>query len=102
MPKNVLDVWGELTAISIGTVVLVIAALAFSFKHRGRTQPGSSGYRPDEQQSDSERISPDGYIDSFAGMIEEAGGSLPPIGWIAIGIILVSYVAYLIAFWTPG
>ncbi|TDB36822.1 MAG: hypothetical protein D9V44_09940 [Actinobacteria bacterium] len=102
MPKNVLDVWGELMAISIGTVVLVLAALAFSFKHHARTQPGSSGHRPPEQQEDAERISPDGYIDSFSGLIEEAGGSLPPIGWVIVGLILVSYVAYLILFWTPA
>jgi len=102
MPKNVLDVWGELMAIGIGTVVLVLAALSFSFKHHARTQPGSSGHRPAEQLEDTERISPDGYIDSFSGLIEEAGGSLPPIGWVIVGVILVAYVAYLILFWTPA
>ncbi len=101
MPKNVLDVWGEIMAISIGTVVLVLAALVFSFKHRARTQPGSSGHRPDGQVEDAERISPDGYIDSFSGLIEEAGGGLPPIGWVIIGVILASYVAYLVLFWAP-
>lgn len=72
--------WREIMAIGIGTVVLVIAALAFSFKQHVRTQPGSRGHRSEEEIEESERVSPDGYIDSFAGLIEEAGGSLPPAG----------------------
>lgn len=102
MPKNVLDVWGELLVIALGIGTLLLAALAFSFKHRGRTQPGSSGHRPDGQVEDTERISPDGYIDSFSGLLEEAGGSLPPIGWVVIGVVLISYVTYLILFWSPA
>ncbi|MCE5191630.1 MAG: hypothetical protein LLG08_07735 [Actinomycetia bacterium] len=102
MPENVLNVWGEIMAIGIGTVVLVIAALAFSFKQHVRTQPGSRGHRPEEEIEESERVSPDGYIDSFAGLIEEAGGSLPPIGWVVIGLVLVSYVVYLVLFWSPA
>ncbi len=102
MPKNVLDIWGEIMAIAIGTGVLALGALAFSFKHRARTQPGSSGHRPAEQAEETERISPDGYIDSFSGLIEEAGGSLPPIGWVIAGVVLVAYVAYLVLFWSPA
>ena len=50
---------------------------------------------------ESERIGPDGYIDSFSDSVEEAGGSLPTMAKVIIAVIVVSYFAYLIIFWQP-
>jgi hypothetical protein len=101
VPNNVLELWPEIFSVLMGIGVLVGAALVFSFRHRSRVEPGSSGHRPEEEQTESEIISPDGYIDSFAGKIEEAGGALPLMGRIVVVIVLIAYVVYLILFWAP-
>lgn len=101
MPDNVLDIWGQLFSVVVGTIVLLGGAMAFAVRHRMRTSAGSSGHRPAEQRGEVERIGPDGYIDSFANTVGEAGGSMPLVGTIIIGAIVVSYFAYLILFWQP-
>lgn len=101
MPDNVLDVWGQLFSVVVGMLVLFGGALAFAVRHRMRVRSGSAGRRPDVESADVERISPDGYIDSFADSISEAGGGMPIVGTVIIAITLVSYFAYLILFWQP-
>jgi len=101
VPKNVLDLWPEIFGVVGGAIILIGAALAFSFRHRSGIRPGSAGHRPEEQQGESEIISPDGYIDSFGGVIEEAGGGLPLMGKLIIAFIAICYVVYLIVYWTP-
>lgn len=100
MPDNVLDVWGQLFSVVVGMLVLFGGALAFAVRHRMRVTSGSRGRRPNEE-ADVERVSPDGYIDSFADSISEAGGGMPIVGTVIIAITLVSYFAYLILFWQP-
>ena len=99
MPLNVINVGYEVFSVIAGTIVLLGGALAFSFKHRSTTaDAGEKGHRPADSEEDTERVSPDGFIDSFANVISEAGGGMPVIGWIIIGVTVVSYVAYLIFF----
>jgi hypothetical protein len=101
VPDNVLNVSSELFTVVAGTITLLGLALAFAFRHRAKTRAGSSGHRPEEEHEDVERIGPDGYIDTFANVISEAGGGLPTIAIVIIAVTLIAYFAYLILFWQP-
>jgi len=101
MTQNVMNVWGEIVGIAGGAFVLILFAVTIAIKWRPSTLPGSSGHRDEDEESDYEAIHPDGYIDSFAGEIEEAGGGLPPIMWVAIPGVLLWWLATLIFYWTP-
>ena len=100
MPLNVLQVGPQAFSVVAGLLVLLGAALVFSFKHRAtNADAGESGQRPPEEEEKTVRVSPDGFIDSFAGTISEAGGGMPVIGWVIIGVTLVCYFAYLFIHW---
>jgi hypothetical protein len=100
VPQNVLQVGPQLFAVVAGTIVLFGAALAFAFKHRATSaDAGQSGHRPAASEEDTERVSPDGFIDSFAGVISEAGGGMPIIGWVIMGTVALCYVVYLFVHW---
>ena len=101
MPDNVLQIGPEILSVVTWTIVLIVAALAFAIRHRARTGPATSGHRPPEDEGESERISPDGYIDTFANIIEEAGGGLPVLGWVVVVAIWLMWLLYLIFNWTP-
>jgi hypothetical protein len=103
VPDNVLSISGEVFAVIAGMITLIGAALAFSFKHKAtNADAGEAGIRPIGSAEDDERVSPDGFIDSFAGLISEAGGGMPVIGWVIIGVTLFMYVVYLFLNWVPG
>ena len=100
MPDNVLRIGPEIISVVAGTIVFIGAALAFAFKYRATaSKAGEQGHRPEDQAREAERVSPDGFIDSFAGVISEAGGGLPFTAWLIIGTTLVCYVAYLFINW---
>ena len=101
MPDNVLRVGPEIFTIVIWTLILLTGSLALAIRHRARVSPGSSGYRLPEDEGLSETIGPDGYIDSFANTVEEAGGSIPVMAGVIIVALLVAYVGYLIYYWQP-
>jgi len=101
MTQNILDITQEIVYIVGGALILIIFAITIAIKWNPKTLPGSSGHRTPEDQDEYEAIRPDGYIDSFAGVIEEAGGSLPPIMKIAIPGILIWWLLTLIFFWAP-
>ena len=101
MPDNVLQVGPEIFSVVVGALVLFAIALTFAVRHRARVSPGSRGHRPEEEEGESESIGPDGYIDSFANAVEEAGGSVPVMVWITIAVTMTAYVGYLILFWQP-
>lgn len=94
MPANTLNLGNEITWVVAGALVLFLFAVTIAMKHRSDVLPGSRGHR--EDGGGAETIRPDGYIDSFAGVIEEAGGGLPPIIKLALPGILIWFVAYLI------
>jgi hypothetical protein len=102
MTQNVLQVWPEIFGIVAGTVVLFIFALALAMRHSASIEPGSSGHRKAEDETDREEIAPDGYIDSFAKEIEEAGGALPPVVKIALPGVILWWLLYLILYWNAG
>ena len=102
MPGNVLQPSVELFAVIAGIITFLGAALAFAFKYRATSsQPGERGIRPADGEEDTERVSPDGFIDSFAGVISEAGGGMPVTGWLIIAVVAVCYVVYLFINWNP-
>ena len=101
MPKNVLEIGPQLFAVVAGIIVLFGGALAFSFRYRTGAEAGRRGHRDESQQGEEERVSPSGFITTFAGKIEEAGGGVPYMGWIIMGVVLVCYFAYLFLFWQP-
>jgi hypothetical protein len=101
MTQNVLQFWDELAWMLGGAGVLLLFGLTLALQHRPRVLPGSSGHREIEDEEEQEVIRPDGYIDSFAGVIEEAGGSMPPVVWVAIPGVLLWWLLYLILYWAP-
>jgi len=97
MPLNVQDFWHQIMMMAGGVIVLTVFAVTLGMKHRPKIRPAGKGHR--EEESDSEEsIRPDGYIDSFAGTIEEAGGGMPPIVKVFLPGILLWWLAYLIIY----
>jgi hypothetical protein len=101
MTDNILQIWPEILAVVGGSVVLFLFALALGLSHKSKTLPGSSGHRTSDESGNDEEIRADGYIDSFAGEIEEAGGSMPPVVKLALPGILIWWLLYLILNWMP-
>lgn len=101
MPENVLQVGPQIFSIVIGTFVFLGAAIVFAFKYRAVSarKAGERGHRPAEEIGESEQVSPDGFIDTFAGVVSEAGGSMSFTGWLIMGVTLVSYFIYLFVYW---
>lgn len=100
MPDNVLQIGPELFSVLAGTLVLFGAALAFAFKYRATTdKAGASGHRPADQTEEAEITRPDGFIDSFSGVISEAGGGIPFMASIIMITVFASWLVYLILFW---
>ncbi|MFN2142956.1 MAG: hypothetical protein ACK2U5_20900 [Candidatus Promineifilaceae bacterium] len=99
MTQNVLEVLPEIWAILGGIFILIAFAIALAIPNRPKTLPGSEGHRLDED-GDAEEIHADGYIDSFAHEIEEAGGGMPPIVKVAFPGIILWWLIYLILNWS--
>ncbi len=111
MTLNVLNVVGEAIMIGGGIVVLLIFAISFSpLVYRPRIPSGGAAEHvaPEDkerheargQESGGEHVHADGYIDSFAGLVEEAGGSLPLIVSIFTIGLLIWWAAYLVLEWS--
>jgi len=100
MPDNVLRVGPQLFSVIVGTIVLLGAALSFAFKYRaGSDKAGVRGHRPSGQTKEGEITAPDGFIDSFAGAISEAGGGMPFMATLIMLVALVSWFVYLLVNW---
>jgi len=99
MTQNVMKFVPELVYMLGGAAILLVFAVSTTVRHRSKTLPGSSGHRDKADEGENEEIRPDGYIDSFAKNIEEAGGSLPIIVKIGIPGVLIWWLLYLILFW---
>jgi len=103
MPDNVLRIGPQVFSIVAGMLVFLGAAIAFAFKyHATSAKAGERGQRPEGQMEDAERVSPDGFIDSFAGTVSEAGGGVPFTAWLIMGATMVCYVVYLFVYWKQG
>jgi len=102
MTENVTQIRPEILAVIAGVIVLLLFSLALVWPHRPTVRPGSKGHRPEEGAGDSEEIRPDGYIDSFAGVIQEAGGGMPPIVKLALPGVVLWWLIYLVLNWTMG
>ncbi len=100
MTQNVLELYPQIVSVVLGAAVLLLFAVIVALPHRSRVLPGSSGHRDGDDESVHEEIRPDGYIDSFAGQIEEAGGGLPPLVRLALPGVLLWWLIYLILNWT--
>ncbi len=111
MPLNVLNVVGQLIGIFSAIVVLLIFGVTFSpLVYRPRVPSGGAAEtaEPGEkeaheehgQESGGEHVRADGYIDSFAGLVEEAGGSLPLIVSVFTIGLFVWWAAYLVIEWS--
>lgn len=100
MPDNVLRLGPEIYSVIAGTIVLLGAALAFAFKyHATSDKAGVSGNRPTDEEHKGEIARPDGFIDSFAGSISEAGGGVPFMATLIMLVVIASWLVYLIANW---
>jgi len=101
MTENVLQLWPEILSVVAGAVVLILFAITLGMRHRPKKLPGSSGHRAAGDETGHEEIRADGYIDSFAKDIEEAGGGMPPVVKLMLPGILLWWLIYLILNWTP-
>jgi hypothetical protein len=99
MTQNVMQLNWELIYMLGGAVILGLFAVLVAIQHRPKVLPGSRGHRGREEEGETEEIRADGYIDSFAKTIEEAGGSMPLIVKIAIPGVLAWWLLYLVLFW---
>lgn len=99
------DLWLVFSGVAFAAFVLGLGAVTFVLPHlRLGKPPASKGHRPggdgaEQQASGGETVAPDGYIDSFANIIEEAGGGLPVLVWVALIGIGLWWLLYLILFW---
>ena len=111
MTANVLNIWVEIISVTAGGLILLIFGVFFtSFSSHHQTLPGSSGRRKIQQDQDgisqgedtkgSEKVQADGFIDSFAGEIEESGGGPPMLIKIALIGIPLWWFLYLILNWS--
>ena len=101
MTQNVMQLGPEIVAVVAGIAVLLLFALAIALPSRPKTLPGSRGHRQEGEETTHEEIRADGYIDSFANDIEEAGGGLPVVVKLALPAVLLAWLFYLILNWTP-
>lgn len=102
MTANAMNVWGEIIGIAVGAGGLMLFGILTALMvRRPRVPPGSKGRREKSDQGTYETIAADGYIDSFAGVIEEAGGALPPLVVVSLIAIPVWWLAYMIINWSP-
>lgn len=100
MPENVLQIGHVLSVLTWGTIALLAAALSFAFKYRATSdKAGAKGQRPADQAKEAEIARPDGFIDSFAGAISEAGGGIPLTAAIIMIVVFLTWFAYLVLFW---
>lgn len=96
MTQNLLLLWPKIFSVVGAMAVLFLFALAIGLPSHSRMLPGSRGHREIHDEGVHEEIRPDGYIDSFSKIIEEAGGSLPLVVKIAIPAVILTWLLYLI------
>jgi hypothetical protein len=101
MTQNVATVAYITFWVVAGAAILMIFAVTIVWPHRPKRPPGVSGHREAGDEAEHEVIRPDGYIDSFAREIEEAGGGLPTVVKLAIPGVLLWWLVYLVLYWTP-
>jgi hypothetical protein len=90
----------EVISVVTGIIALAIFALAVALPQGSKASPGHKGHRPVEEDTGHEEIRGDGFIDSFSGEIEEAGGGMPPVVKLALPGVLLWWLLYLIINWT--
>ncbi len=110
MAVNVLNVLGEALGIAFAAVVLLVFALTFSpLVYRPkvpsgaaleRGKPEKEGHEAHGEESGGEHVRADGYVDSFAGLISEGGGSLPLVVSIFTLGLLFWWAFYLVFEWS--
>jgi hypothetical protein len=101
MTLNVLQTWPETLGVIAGALALFLFALALVWPLRTPQPAASRGHRKGEDETSSEEVRPDSYIDTFAHTISESGGPLPlALKVVSVGIV-VWWLVYLILFWTP-
>jgi hypothetical protein len=118
MTANSLNILGEAFGILTGAGFLFLFGLTLGLPYVTGLQAARSGHRQrthgeaqhtgyEEAQrgraSDEgpEVVRPDGFIDSFAEVIEEGGGGLPPVVALTFVGVLTWYIVYLVIFWAP-
>jgi len=113
MTLNVLNVWGEIIGVGFGAFILLVFGVTFSpLVYRPRVPSGSAAEqsKPGEkeaheahgEESGGEHVHADGFIDSFAGLVEEAGGSLPLIVSVFSIGLLIWWAVYLVINWSQS
>lgn len=102
MPSNVTNWAREAWTVIYGSLILFALALALlQRRRRAGVRSAAAGRRPEGEQPSGERVRPDQYIDSFAGLVEEAGGKLPLALTAVVIVTLVAWAGYMIVNWRP-
>ena len=71
--------------------------MAHREKPEDKEQPETVG-----QEEEAERIHADGYIESFAGLVEEGAGKLPLIVTVFTIGLLLWWLVYLVLEWSQA
>jgi hypothetical protein len=93
-----MDLTSEAWGIVGGAFVLLVFGVFFAWNYRPKQPPGIKGHRH-PTESAYELILPDSYIDSFGGVIQEAGGGMPPLMIITIIGGLGWWLGYMLIYW---
>ncbi len=103
MTMNGMNMAGEWLSVVVGGFALMLfgVLLAINVKHTNKPA-GRRGHRQASDRGTDEPVTSDGLIDSFAGIVEEAGGSLPPLVTAALIIIPLWWLLYMIINWSPA
>ncbi len=113
MVINVLNIPGQLIGIFSAILVLLIFGITFSpLVYRPRVPSGGAlettetgekeAHEEHGEESGGEHVRADGYIDSFAGLVEEAGGSLPLIVSVFSIGLLIWWAVYMLLEWSQA
>ncbi|MGE4554005.1 MAG: hypothetical protein AB7D57_12905 [Desulfovibrionaceae bacterium] len=100
MVDNIISDRSQVFWIIFSSVALLLFSVFLTLHIRSKRPAGSKGHR-DAPDDKAEQIGPDGYIDDFAGEIEEAGGGLTPVVWVVLVTVLLWWGGYLILYWKP-
>lgn len=101
MTVQSISTWSAIIGVAGGALILLVFGVFLALPHRRGIKPGSRGHRS-ENDDEEETIAPDGFIDSFANVIEEAGGGTPPLVKIALVGVILWWFLYLILNWSGG
>lgn len=101
MVENTTNIEVEAFWIVASAAALIVFSVFLAWRSKARRIPSGSKRHRKEPSGEFEQIKADGYIDSFAGEIEEGGGEVTPLIKIVTIAVLIWWAGYIIYYWSP-